>query len=123
MFTLQRQSLHDYTDEIPLCTQILEQVPCHEKAGKLLVSFAAATSNLYAQDLKHVHQNSNSSASAIKAEVDIIRSIIDGQRFEGRRQDYNRIGSSEEYNHMMQSQKYKKQPFDNQSVERRALMR
>ena len=58
---------------------------CHEKASKLLVSFSAATSNLYAQDLKHVHANSDSSARAINKEVDIIRSIIEGQRFDGRR--------------------------------------
>jgi hypothetical protein len=55
---MQRQSLHDFTDEIPLCTQIIEQVLYHDKAKKLLQAFTAATSNLYAQDLKYVRMNS-----------------------------------------------------------------
>jgi len=78
LFTMQRH----LDDEIPLCTQIIEQVLYHEKAKKLLNAFTASTSNLYAQDLKHVRINSMVSEKTIYKEVEQIRSLIDEQRFE-----------------------------------------
>ena len=68
------------TDEIPLCTQIIEQSLFHEKACKLLVAFAASTSNLFTIDLKNIHENSQSSLVEIRAEVQSIRSIINSHR-------------------------------------------
>jgi len=72
------------------------------------MAFTASTSSLYAQDLKHVRINSISSEKAIYKEVEFIRSLIEEQKFDYQRSSgYQRMGT-EEYNHLMQSQKFKK---------------